>query len=345
MASNPSNRPNWQSLSQWVSPLLNRPSQPLDRQRRRLLLMGVGALIASVNSSCVQSTQSSEGTETATTRPVQHAYGETAVPLEPLRVAVLGIPTTEAVMALGVKPIAAPAIVLDNLTHLPAITHEVLDIGSPLQPNLDTIALAKPDLIVTSKATSDANSYQLLSQIAPTVAFDIDDLTEWKTVTKLCGEALGKDAEAKQLATEYEAKLGALKSTLDQDLSEIQVSVVIFYPTGLATLGNDSFPGTVLADAGLSRPPEQTAGSNLQISMELLETVDGDAIFLLEPEAQTELAADMRDAIETMKNNPLWVQLGAVQADKVYAVGSYWYGAGYLAANRVLDDLIKYLAD
>ncbi|NEQ46642.1 MAG: iron-siderophore ABC transporter substrate-binding protein [Leptolyngbya sp. SIOISBB] len=318
---------------------------PFDRQRRFLLLTGVGALMAAACSGPAQTTDASTDIEATTTRQIQHAYGATAVPANPARVVVLGLPTIEAAMALGVEPVAAPAIVLDNLLHLPETEGEVVDIGGPVEPNLETLAATNPDLILTSKVATNEDNYRLLSQIAPTVAFDIDDFTEWKTVTQLCGEALGKEAEAAQLAANYAAKLQEFKSALDKDPSDIEISVVVIFTDRIATLGGDSFPGIVLADAGLSRPAKQVSGANVQISMELLEDIDGDAMFLLKPQGQTELAADVRDSVERTKANPLWAQLETVQAETVYEVDAYWYGAGYLAANQILDDLMTYLPD
>lgn len=248
-------------------------------------------------------------------------------------------------MALGVEPVAAPAIVLDNLLHLPETASEVVDLGNPREPNLEVLAASNPDLILTSKVATNEDSYQLLSQIAPTVAFDIDSFTEWKTVTQLCGEALGKEAAAEQLAADYAAKLQAFKSALGKDPGEIKVSVIANFDNGVTAVGGDSFTGTVLADAGLSRPANQTTGPNTQVSTELLAEVDGDAIFILKPQGQTELAADIRNSVEQLKTNPLWTKLEAVQAENVHEVDAYWYGAGYLAANQMLDDLMKYMTD
>lgn len=32
-----------------------------------------------------------------------------------------------------------------------------------------------------------------------------------------------------------------------------------------------------------------------------------------------------------------------VQAQRVYEVGSHWFGVGYIAANLMLDDLLTYM--
>ncbi|MEO0836217.1 MAG: hypothetical protein AAFY16_09560 [Cyanobacteria bacterium J06642_3] len=47
--------------------------------------------------------------------------------------------------------------------------------------------------------------------------------------------------------------------------------------------------------------------------------------------------------LASLKADPLWSKLEAVQQEKVYEVGDYWIGNGVIAANAVLDDLHKYL--
>ena len=64
----------------------------------------------------------------------------------------------------------------------------------------------------------------------------------------------------------------------------------------------------------------------------------------MKPQSQTELAGDVRAALEKIKENPLWNRLKAVQNNQVYNVDAYWFGVGYLAADRVLDDLARYVS-
>ncbi len=48
-------------------------------------------------------------------------------------------------------------------------------------------------------------------------------------------------------------------------------------------------------------------------------------------------------AFQQLQKEPLWSELKVVQQGKVYVVGQYWLFGSYLSANRVLDDLFKYL--
>ena len=168
--------------------------EAFNRQRRYFMLMGVSALIASA---CTRADV--PAVPSTVTKRVNHALGETDVPVQPTRIAVAGYFTVEAMMALGVQPIAAPAVIIDNLLHLPPVESAIADIGAPRTPNLEKIAALNPDLILSSKLFTQEDTYPLLSQIAPTVVLDADGHTEWQKLTCLCAETLGKEAEAEQL--------------------------------------------------------------------------------------------------------------------------------------------------
>lgn len=245
---------------------------------------------------------------------------------------------------MGVQPIAAPSTIINNLLHLPPATSEIIDVGNARELNLEQLASIKPDLILSIKAFTNADAYPLLSRIAPTVVFDVDDYAEWQRITRLCGEVLSKEAEVDKLEADYEAKLQAFKAALSKDPSQIQVSVAYVNLDQILAMGKNSFTGTVLEAAGLARPPKQAEGAILQISIELLDDIDGDVLFVLKPQSQTEAAEDISTALEQMKNNALWAQLKAVQEQRVYEVDTHWFGAGYIAANLILDDLLTYIA-
>ncbi|MEM0981449.1 MAG: iron-siderophore ABC transporter substrate-binding protein [Cyanobacteria bacterium P01_H01_bin.58] len=334
----------WQGLASSTHNRAGRYSQQFHRQRRFLLLMGAGTVVASACSNVASTQERSTGSPSTATRLIQHAYGETEVPANPTRIVALGYFEVEALMSLGFQPIAAPAILVDNLLHLPPAENEIVDIGSPSEPSLEQIATLNPDLILATKMFTKEDVYPLLSQIAPTVVLDADGQDDWQKLTQLCAEALGKETEAAQLKVDYEAKLQTLQAQLAQDPSQTQVSVVSFGTGQIITFGNETYIGTVLEAAGLARPPKQAEGGMTQISRELLSDIDGDFLFVMKPQSQTELAAEVREALEQMKEDPLWGQLKAVQNDRVYEVDTYWFGVGYMAANLVLDDLMKHIA-
>ena len=300
--------------------------------------MGSAAL---VTSACTRATQPDNQAAKAVKR-IKHAFGETEIPTNPPRVIVLGYTTIEAVLAHGVQPIGAPDGVVSSLSHLSLDNEITADVGSPAQPNLETIVALRPDLILTSKYRL-ANGYEQLAQIAPTVVLDIDGDHQWRELTRLCGEALGKQAETQTLATAYETKLQTVKDKISQTGKQPQVSIVSILPGMIRAAGTETFAGSVLADAGIARSPSQSQAQGPQnISLESLDLLDGDVIFLMKLQGDTNMAKQSQTEIERVKSQPLWSQLQAVKTNQVYEVSSHWMIGSYLSADLILDDLLTY---
>ena len=253
-----------------------------------------------------------------------------------------GYTTIEAVVAHGVQPIGAPNDIIEHMPHLSLDRKTTSEIGHPGQPNLEKIIALKPDLILTSKYRV-REAYPLLSQIVPTVVFNIDSNHQWKELTRLCGEVLGKQAETQKLATAYEAKLQKVKAQLSQTGQQPQVSIVSISPGLIRASGTETFAGSVLADVGISRPASQDQAQGPQyISLESLDLLDGDVMFIVKLQSDTEWGTKMRTEIDRIKAHPLWSQLKAVKTNQVYEVNSHWMIGSYISAHLLLDDLLKY---
>ena len=275
-------------------------------------------------------------------RVIQHAMGETCVPLNPQRIVTIDSTILEATLALNQKPVGSP---LDFV--LPSIDQEgIVDLGDSEKINLERILALKPDLILGEAYATVP--YAQLAQIAPTVLIDFQHSGQWKENFAFAGEVLGKSEEVERVMADYYQRAKEFQQQMDSSSDE--VSVVRIYPTHINLYTKPGFIGTVLEDAGLSRPPSQDlnleetkslTGDTIQytISEELIGKADGDAIFVIvtswNPEAQ--------DLLVSLKADPLWSKLEAVKQDKVYEVGDYWIGNGVIAANAVLDDLFEYL--
>ena len=168
-------------------------------------------------------------------------------------------------------------------------------------------------------------------------------------------EALGQTDEAEQIMADYQtrieefqAQMGDCEASRRHRLSQTEVSIVRVYQDRILIYLENSFPGTVVADTGLPRPPAQTNTEqtfSMDISKELLHKANGDVIFVWTAGGNEELARDDRTSLKQLKADPLWSKLKAVQQGKVYDVPSYWIGMGPIAANLVLDDLFEYLVE
>ncbi|AIE61250.1 Fe3+-siderophore achromobactin ABC transporter periplasmic protein [Bacillus methanolicus MGA3] len=105
-----------------------------------------------------------------TSYTVEHAMGTTKLEKTPKRVVVLTNEGTEALLALGVKPVGAVQSWLGDpwYDHIKNDMEGVEVVGVEHEVNLEKIAALKPDLIIGNKLRQEA-VYDKLSAIAPTV--------------------------------------------------------------------------------------------------------------------------------------------------------------------------------
>ncbi len=240
-------------------------------------------------------------------RVIQHAMGETCVPSNPQRIVVLDYVMLEATLALDIKPVGSPIEFAPPSVN----TTGIVNLGDVNAVSLERVLELKPDLILG--ITDSPPPYSQLSQIAPTVLVDFEHSGEWKEHFAFVGEVLDKSEEVNRVMSDYYQRAKEFQQNINGDSSKTTVSIVRIYPTQIALYTKVGFPGTILEDEGLSRPPSQ----NL----------------------------DLEETRASLKNDPLWSKFEAVEQGKVYEVWDYWIGSGAIAANLVLDDLEKYLID
>jgi len=271
--------------------------------------------------------------------------GETTVPTDPERIIVLTNEATDMALALGITPVGAVRswsgepyydYIADDMADVPVV-------GDEMQPSLERIAALKPDLIIGSQVRQE-QIYGQLSAIAPTIFSDTIGET-WQENLRLYGQALNREANAEKLLAAWDARVADLQEKFgDRD---IQVSLVRFLPNAARIYLRDSFPGQILEEVGLHRPPSQDQpGFAQEVSLEQIPQMNGDVLFYF-----TYTGEGDNQAPETITtpwtSHPLWMQLDVVQSGKVYPVSDVvWTMAGGVqAAHLLLDDLEKVIGE
>jgi len=290
---------------------------------------------------------SAEGTQqgddaASGTRVFTHAMGETEIPVAPKRVVILTNEGTEALLALGVKPVGAAKSWLGDpwYAHIADQMEGVTNVGEESQPNLELIIGLKPDLIIGNKLRNE-EIYDELSAIAPTI-FAETLRGNWQENFKMYADALGKTAEGEKVLGDYQARIQDLSAKLGDRLST-EVSLVRFMAGDTRIYWKDTFAGIILDQIGLARPASQNIDDFAArgVTKERVEEMDGDIMFYYTYETGDGGATAVE---EDWINDPLWQTLDVVKAGKVYKVDdAIWNTAGgVLAANLMLDDLYKY---
>jgi iron complex transport system substrate-binding protein len=129
---------------------------------------------------------------------ISHLFGETTVPAPPTRVVSAGYTGQDYLLAVGVVPVAVTDWFGDQpfgvwpwaQPELGAATPVVLNLDNGIQ--VDRLAGLEPDLIVATNAGVDADTYQKLTQIAPTIPQSGGDafFEPWRDQAAAIGQAV-----------------------------------------------------------------------------------------------------------------------------------------------------------
>jgi iron complex transport system substrate-binding protein len=175
--------------------------------RRGFLHAAAAGLLAAGISGACSSKKPAAGSAAGGPVTIAHVFGETTVPAPPKRVVSAGYTGQDDLLALGVVPIAVTNWFGDQPFAVWPWAQPRLGNAKPVVLNLDNgiqvkqIAGLKPDLIVATDAGVDADTYQKLSAIAPTVpqsdgyAF----FEPWKDQATAIGQAVFQADQMKSL--------------------------------------------------------------------------------------------------------------------------------------------------
>jgi iron complex transport system substrate-binding protein len=165
-----------------------------------------GLLVAGFSAAC-SSHKPAPGTQGGGAVTITHVFGETTIPAPPKRVVSAGYTGQDDLLAVGVVPIAVTNWFGDEPFAVWPWARPKLGDAKPVVMTLDDgipveqIAGLKPDLIVATDAGVDADTYQKLSAIAPTLPQSDGDafFEPWKVQANAIGQAVFQADQMKSL--------------------------------------------------------------------------------------------------------------------------------------------------
>jgi iron complex transport system substrate-binding protein len=162
--------------------------------------------------------KSSSGSAPGGSVTVTHLFGQTVVKEPPKRVVSAGYTEQDDLLALDVVPIAVTNWFGDQpfavwpwaQPKLGGAQPAILNLDNGIQ--VDQIAGLKPDLIVAINAGLDADTYQRLSAIAPTLAQSDGDafFEPWKDQATAVGQAVFKADQMRSLIDGVDKQFAAV---------------------------------------------------------------------------------------------------------------------------------------
>ncbi|WP_282363177.1 siderophore ABC transporter substrate-binding protein [Pseudomonas sp. PS01297] len=277
---------------------------------------------------------------------VQHQLGTTVIEHAPQRVVALDMNEVDFLDQLGVPVVGMPKDFVPHFLARYKDAASVEDVGAIVQPNLERVYAARSDLILITSL--QANHYQELSEMAPTVHFDVDyrdsearhiDVIKDHLLT--LGQIFDKQALARQKVDELDAKVEEVRH-LTQGRPE-KALVVLHNNGAFSSFGVQSRYGFIFNALGV-KPASATAEAGLHgqpISSEFIQQANPDIIYVVDRTAVMERRPVM-DA-QTM-GNPLLQQTKAWKNGKViFADAQAWYvtGASPTSLKLMIEDVEK----
>lgn len=228
------------------------PSPPpgAARKKRLITIGAVLAVVLVVGGLVTLFTTMGPSTAPYTAQTFTHVHGSTDIKAAPTAVAAIGPGDADAVLSLGVQPVAIggvgaqpPSWLQDKITGKPAIMNFV---------DTNTIKGAHPDVIIATGDIDEA-TYQRLAEIAPTITRPADTKAVWNWQTQLqwIGKIVGRDTTATQLISQAGAQQTDLKNQ-NSKLAGKSVSMLNYSDDSITQVLTPSFAADFLTGLGLN---------------------------------------------------------------------------------------------
>jgi iron complex transport system substrate-binding protein len=269
--------------------------------RRISLLVLSGALVAATSLTVTTAQAAAHLAAPSDPFPVtvEHKFGETTIDATPERIVTVGLVEQDALLALGVAPIATtewfgeqPGAIfpwaMDELEALGAPIPESL--GTADAVNFEAVAAQDPDLIIAIYAGLTQADYDRLAEIAPTIAQPagvVDYGAPWDVSTRMIGLALGKSAEAEALIAGIHGQFAAVREAHPEFQGATAVAAAPY--EGIWVYAPEDPRGRFLGDLGFEMPEglAEITGDEFgaDLSEEQSALLDVDAVIWITDEA------------------------------------------------------------
>jgi len=277
---------------------------------------------------------------------VQHKLGTTVITKLPRRVVALDMNEVDFLDQLGVPVAGMPKDFVPHFLAPYKDAPQVQDTGAIVQPNLERVHAVKPDLILITSL--QAKHYKELSEIAPTIHFDVDyrdsrvqHIEVIKEHLMTLGRVFGKEDLARRKAAELDAKVAEAQRITQ---SSPEKALIVLHNNGaFSAFGMQSRYGFVFNALGVkpAMPTVETGLHGQPVSSEFIQQANPGVIYIVDRTAVME----HRPALNAESlGNPLLRQTNAWKNGRVvFADSEAWYitAASPTSLKLVIDDVIK----
>ena len=282
--------------------------------------------------------ESNNTSQTFKEKTIVHDFGTTKLKKVPKRIVILDNLYGEILNPLDITPVGATTGQADSQEFSTLFKKQykdakVVSVGWQGNPDLDKIAELKPDLILMTG--EQEYLYEELSEIAPTVGYQINTDENW-------------DYHETSLKV---AEIFDKRDEMKKDLDRVDAREAVFAENVKAKFGNQKLMYLRVTDNDIRYYAYGHFGYLYDTyHFNRAETFNPDDMFqVIDPDKLKDInpdllivQADSQELLENkLKNNPVWSSLKAVQNNKViYAdYSTYMLGFGIVSQEAIMKQI------
>lgn len=327
------------------------------------IVLAAGCSSDNADTPATDSTTSAQ--ESAFPVTIDSALGSATIPEAPRRIATWGWSNQDAILALGVVPVAMPTFDgaqygADERGVLPWDAKALADLGGEMPTLLsgdgtgavpvEQFAAAAPDLIFAPYSGLSQEEFDKLSDIAPVVAYpDEQWTTSWEDQLTIAGKALGKEEEAAELVAGVEGSIADAATNYSALQGKTVTVVLPNAPGTFAVSKDDDVRVEFLEQLGLvneptiqrADPAKDPEAVYFELSLEQASLLKSDVLFVVayDKESLAGFLAEPAVASQPALAQGRTASTEALSADKNFAFG----GLTVLTIPYILDDVASAL--
>lgn len=282
--------------------------------------------------------ESNKTSQTFKEKTIVHDFGTTELKKAPKRIVILDNLYGEILDPLDITPVGATTGQADSQEFSTLFKKQykdakVISVGWQGNPDLDKIAELKPDLILMTGEQEDL--YDKLSEIAPTVGYQINTYENW-------------DYHETSLKV---AEIFDKRDEMKKDLDRVDAREAVFAENVKAKFGNQKLMYLRVTDNDIRYYAYGHFGYLYDTyHFNRAETFNPDDMFqVIDPDKLKDInpdllivQADSQELLDNkLKNSPVWTSLKAVQNNKViYAdYSTYMLGFGIVSQEAIMKQI------
>lgn len=274
---------------------------------KRFSIISFLLVLALITVACSSDKVNNQSSETSSGYPltIQDFMGrKVVIDKVPERIVSLSPATTEILFALG---LGDKIVGITEFDDYPPEVKDIASVGGFNGPNIEAIAVQKPDIVFASSLSGKANMETLQNLGIPVFMLDAKKLEQIYQSILQIGSITGTQQKSEEMIADMKAKVTSIKNKVSE-----QPAVKVFYlvdSNGNWTTGKGTFIDELISLAGGENIVNDTEGW-VQYSIEKIVEKNPDVI----------VSAPHAGDIEGIRNMPGYKDTDAVKNDNIFII-------------------------